>query len=193
MVGLPGLDKAAPLLVAAPGAARRLLQQLERAFGGARIAVGEADIGVDDAYQSEQREIMALGDELRADQHVIGAARRLLQLMAQMVEPAGKIRGQHQQPRLWEQSLRLLGEPFDAGSAGGQAVGLLAGRTEIGALFDMAAMVAHKSAAKAVLDEPGRAIGTLEAMPASAAQGQRRIAAAIEEEQRLLAVRQRLA
>ena len=190
MFGLPGLEQAASRFFAAPGAARRLLQQLERALGGARIAIGEADIGVDDADQSQKREIMALGDELRADDDVVGAARRLLQLMAQMLQPAGKIGGENQQPRLRKQRLRFLGEPLDAGSASGQAVGFLACRADVGALFDMAAMMADERAAKAMLDQPGRAIGALEAMAAGAAQSQRRIAAPVEEQQRLFAARQ---
>src|SRR5579883_1825993 len=56
----------------------------------------------------------------------------------------------------------------------------------------MAAMMADELTAEAVLDQPGRAIGTLEAMAAGAAQGQRRVAAAVEEEQRLLAAPPRL-
>src|SRR5215468_7741995 len=47
-------------------------------------------------------------------------------------------------------------------------------------------MMAEKSPGKAMLDEPCGAARTLEAVAASAAQGQRRVAAAIEEQQRLL-------
>ena len=50
----------------------------------------------------------------------------------------------------------------------------------------------HTSApAKAVLHQPGRAVGALEAMAAGAAERQRRVAAPVEEQQRLLAGRQR--
>src|SRR5215470_20329008 len=54
-----------------------------------------------------------------------------------------------------------------------------------------AAMVADKLAAETVIDQPGVAIRTGEAEAAGAAQGQRRIAAAVEEQQRLLAPFQR--
>jgi primosomal protein N' (replication factor Y) len=53
----------------------------------------------------------------------------------------------------------------------------------------MAAMVAGEAVHQPVLDHPRGAIGALEAMPAVAAQGQRRAAAAVEEQQRLLAGR----
>ena len=51
----------------------------------------------------------------------------------------------------------------------------------------MAAVMTQQAAGKAVLDQPGAAIRALEAMAAGAAQGQRRIAAAVEKQQRLLA------
>src|SRR5690348_10685497 len=47
-------------------------------------------------------------------------------------------------------------------------------------------------AGQAVLDKPGRAVGTIEAMAAGAAERQRGIASAIEKQQGLLARRQRL-
>ena len=48
-------------------------------------------------------------------------------------------------------------------------------------------MMADQPLAKPVIDQPGVADGAGEAMPAGPAQGQRRIAAAVEEQQRLLA------
>src|ERR1700722_10174135 len=52
----------------------------------------------------------------------------------------------------------------------------------------MAAMMADELSAEAMLDQPRRAIGTLEAMAAGATERQRRIAAPGEEEQGLLAL-----
>ena len=51
----------------------------------------------------------------------------------------------------------------------------------------MAAMVAGEPPGEAMLDHPGGAIGALEAIAAMAAEGERRVAAAVEEEQALLA------
>ena len=59
---------------AAPGAARDLGQELERALGGAEVGKAEPDVGVDHADQRHAREVVALGDHLRAHQDV-GLAR----------------------------------------------------------------------------------------------------------------------
>ena len=85
-------NKARARLVAAPRASGRLAQELERALGRARIGVGEADVGVDDADEGQQREVVPLGDELRADDEVVGAARRRVELAAQGLDPARRIR-----------------------------------------------------------------------------------------------------
>ena len=61
-----------------------------------------------------------------------------------------------------------------------------------GRALDMAAMMADERRAEAVLDQPCGAIGAFEAMPAGPAQRQRRIAAPVEEEERLLAAAPRL-
>jgi hypothetical protein len=54
----------------------------------------------------------------------------------------------------------------------------------------MAAVMAQQDAPEPVFHQRGRAIGAFDTVTASAAQGQRRIAAAVEEEQRLLPIRQ---
>src|SRR5271155_3517786 len=119
---------------------------------------------------------MALGDELRADDEVVFALRRRVELRAQALQPAGKVGGEHQRARLREQSLDLFGQALDAGAAGGETVGLPALRADIRALLDVAAMMADERLAEAMFDEPGRAIRALKAMAAGATQGQRRIA-----------------
>ena len=64
----PGGERAA-------GAARHLMQQLERALAGARVgALAEPEIAIDDADGGELREVVALGHHLRADDDV-GLAR----------------------------------------------------------------------------------------------------------------------
>ena len=56
----------------------------------------------------------------------------------------------------------------------------------------VAAVMADQGAAKAMLDQPGRALRAFDAVAAGAAERERRVAAAIEEQQRLLAGGQRL-
>ena len=86
----------------------------------------------------------------------------------------------------------FFGDALDARPAGDEMVERAAFRAGVRALFVMAAMVADELAAKAVLDQPARAVRALEAMAADAAERQRRIAAPVEEQQRLLAALQRL-
>ncbi len=91
MFRLPGLQERPSRLVAASRASGRLTKKLERALGRARIGVGEPDVGVDDADKSQKREIVPLGDQLRADDEVVGAARRCIELAAQRLDPARRV------------------------------------------------------------------------------------------------------
>ncbi len=54
----------------ASGAADHLMQQLEGALGGARVAVIQSEVGVDDADEVELQEVMALRHQLGADNDV---------------------------------------------------------------------------------------------------------------------------
>lgn len=80
----------------------------------------------------------------------------------------------------------LFGQPFDARSAGDQALRLMAGRAFMRAALDMSAMMADQRAPKAMIDQPGRAVRALEAVAAIATERQRCVAAPVEEKQRLL-------
>ena len=189
MVGLEGLDKPTPRPVAATGATGHLLEELERAFGRARIAGGETDVGVDDADQRQMRKIMSFRHELRTDDDVEGAGRNLLDLAPQTIGPAGKVGGERERARLGEQRRDFFREPLDARPAGHERIGGLAFRAYVRPPLDMAAMVADQRATETVLDQPGRAVRALEAMAAGPAQGERREAAPVEEQQRLFLAR----
>ena len=102
MLGLVRLQKAEAAALLAAGAADHLMQQLERALGGARIAVGEPEIGIDDADQIELGEMVALGDELRADDDVEAALRHVVELLAQPLDRFHQIARQHQDARVRE-------------------------------------------------------------------------------------------
>ena len=127
---------------------------------------------------------MALGDELRADDDVVVAARGRLELLR--AAAPGRRENRRRAPadaRRGTEALRLLGER--ARRRGRRLSGCRprAGRADVRPLLDMAAMMADERLAKAMLDEPGRAVRALEAMAAGAAQGQRRVAAPVEEQQ----------
>src|SRR5271167_4292128 len=192
MVRLPGLQQRPADFVAAPRPPGRLAQELERALGGARVGVGEPDVGVDHADERQKREVVAFGDQLRADDEVEGAARRRVELGAQGLDPAGKVRRQDERADVGKENRRLLRQALDARPAGGERLGLMAVRAELRARLDVAAMMADERRAEAVLDQPCGAIGTLETMAAGPAQRQGSIAASIEEQERLLAPAPRL-
>ena len=69
-VGLMRLQEHAARLGAATGAARNLDDLLEGALAGAEVAALQRQVGVDDAYQCEVGEMIALRHQLRADQDV---------------------------------------------------------------------------------------------------------------------------
>ena len=182
-----GLDEHAARLVAAPGAAGDLLDLLEAALGRAQVAAGEAEVGIDHADQGQVGEVIALGDQLGADDDVDRAGfHRADELGRAQRRPDG-VGGDDRGARIGEQLGDLVGDALDAGAAGDQAVLLAALGAGLGRRHHMAAMVAGEAVHQPVLDHPGGAVGALEAVAAVAAQGQRREAAAVEEQQRLLA------
>ena len=70
MIRIERLDDRLARLLAAAGAAGDLRQELERPLGRPEVGHPEADVGRDDADQRDAREVVALGDHLRADEHV---------------------------------------------------------------------------------------------------------------------------
>src|SRR6266702_3423207 len=156
MVRLVRLEIADAAALLASGAADHLVEQLPGAFRGARIAIAQAQIRVDHADQIEPRKIMALRPELCADDDV--------------------------DARLREQRSRLLLQALDAGPDRDQRFLRRAVRAGLRPRHREAAMVTDQPLAEAVIDQPCVANGAGEAMAAGAAQGQWRIAAAIEEQ-----------
>ena len=151
----------------------------------------EPEIGVDDADQVELREVMALGDQLRADDDVEAAGGDVVEFLAQPLDGGDEIAGEHQHARLRKQLAHFLFQPLDAGPDGDEGIRRLAFRAFGRMRHGEAAMVADELLAEAVIDQPGVAVRAGEAEAAGAAQRQRRVAAAIEEQQRLLAALER--
>ena len=187
MLGLVRLQEADAAAFLAPGAADDLMQQLERALGGARVAVGEAEIGIDDADQIELREVMALGDELRADDDVEAPFGDVVEFLAHALDRLHEIARQHQDAASGKQ-LRHL-------SSSRSTPGPTATKLSVASHFGHfgrrrhreAAMVADEPPLEAMIDQPGVAVRARQAEAAGAAERERRIAAAVEEQQRLLA------
>src|SRR3569623_2809768 len=183
---VPGLEERSPRLVGATGAAGDLRQNLERLFSRARIAMCETQIGIEHTDQRELLEMVPFGDELRADDEIVLAALDLAETILELAVRA-HVRTQDHCTRIREALGHLLSHALDARPDRDQGVLGAALRTHPRSFLLMAAMMAHQHAAKAMLDQPRVTIGTLILMPARAAARQWRIAAAIEEQQRLLA------
>jgi hypothetical protein len=135
--------------------------------------------------------MMTLGDELRADNDVEAALRHVLQFFAQPLDRGDEVAREHQQAGLRKQLAYLLFEPLDAGADGRERILGLAFRALGRVRRGEAAMVADELPAETVIDQPGVAVRAGQAEAAGAAERERRIAAAIEEEQGLLAALER--
>ena len=191
---VPGLD---PHLArrslggVAAGATGSLHQQREQALGGAKVAREQRAVGVDRRHQRHAPEVVPLGDHLGADQHVDLA------------------RVHRRQPRL-QRALDACGVGVDAADAGAgqqrgdlllELLGAAAQRRDIGVAavragarhaLGEAAVVAAQRAVGLVEDAPCAAVRAA-ALPATGAAVQhRRVAAAVEQQQALLAARDAL-
>ena len=70
MAGVEGLDDDPARLIAPPAPARHLRQDLEGPLGGPEVGDVQRCIGGDDADERNLREVVSLGDHLRADEDV---------------------------------------------------------------------------------------------------------------------------
>ena len=182
-----GLDQHPALVLGAAGAAADLMQQLIGPLGGAQIAAGEPEIGIDDADQGQHRKMVALGDDLGPDQQIVAPLGHRLGELGRGARAGQQIADHQRRPRCRKALRHLLEQALDPRPARHQGAGRQAFRAAGRHRLGVAAMMAQEAAGKAMLDQPGGAVRALKAMAAGAAQGQGRVAAAIEEQQRLLA------
>ena len=188
MLGHIGLDRPRPGCVAA-GAAGHLIEKLEGALGGAQVAVREAEIGVDHADQRQLREVVALGDELGADDDIDLAVLDRARSGLAAIAAAGDSRSTTARGALRESAPR---PPRRCARCRGRTARSECSAPHSGRPRGSARRCRNggiPAAAEAVLDQPGRAVRAFEAMAAGPAERQRRIAAAVQEQQRLLAAR----
>src|SRR5271169_532701 len=150
MLRLMRLQQAAADGGVAAGAADDLMQKLEGALGGARIAVGEAEIGVDYADQVEHREVMAFRHQLRADDDVEQTVRYVGEFLAHALDGSDKIGRQHQDARSGKQHARFFLEPLDARPNRDIGVDRLAFRTMLRMRHGEATMMTDELFAEAV-------------------------------------------
>ena len=135
---------------------------------------------------------MALSHELRADDDVYFPILDLAQGLAKIAHAWGQVARQKHAARIGKEGGNLLVDALDAWPAWHERMFGTAIGTGLGDRHEGAAMVAFEAAAEAVLDQPRRAVGAFEFEAAIPADGDRRVAAAIEKEKRLLTARQSL-
>src|SRR5262249_13910573 len=105
-----GLDEGAAGAARASGAPGHLAEQLERALGGAHVAEGEAEIAVDYADQGKEGKVVALGDELGADDDVHLAFGDRGEFAPQPIDAARKVARHDNRPRLGKAQSDLFGQ-----------------------------------------------------------------------------------
>ena len=126
-----GLDQCPARAAGASRASGHLRQELERPLRRAHVAEGEAEVAVDDADQRQERKIVALGDELGADDDVDLAFLDRRQFLAQTLHPADDVARHQDRARVREARGHLLAEPLDAWPDRDQALRVAAVRAVV--------------------------------------------------------------
>ena len=135
---MAGLDQHFARLVAAPGPPANLRDLLIRPLRRAQVAAFEAQVGVDYAHQSKVGEVIALGHQLGADDHVDQLLLGLLNEGADLFRTVERVRRDHGHTRLGHQFGHFVSDALYPRAAGDQAIGGVA----FGALFGNAGLVA---------------------------------------------------
>jgi len=169
MLRLVCLQVPEPTPLLASGAADDLVQQLEGAFRSARIAVSQAQIGVDNAHQIELREMMPFGDKLRADDEIETSCGNVVELLPEPFDRLHEIARQDEDARLRKQLGRFLLEPLDAGTNGRQAFRRVTMRAFSRRRHGKSAIMTDQPPFEPVIDEPGIAVRTLQTKTAGPA------------------------
>src|SRR3569623_3459715 len=187
--GMMGLDQYFARVFGAAGTSRDLSDELRKTLARAEVDAEETLIGIQDGSERDLGEVMTLREHLRADQNRVFAA---LRLVAQLLQRAfasgavavdagdGVIRKTFAQHLL--DALRAVAERPQLFTATGWAVRL---RLLLGA-----AVVAAQASLRGVKDQMRIAAPAARDPAAIETEQRRRIAAAIQEQEHLLAARQ---
>ena len=155
MVGVVGLDQDPAGSLGPARTAGNLVQQMIGSLAGAQVAALQAQVGVDHAYQSQQREMVALGGELRADHDIelmrLNAADELRGLGGSV----NAVRGHDLQACRREAPRDFLRQPLDPWADRRQSFGFATGRAGLRRSRCIAAVVADQASQETMLDQPG--------------------------------------
>ena len=184
--GVEGLDDDFAGLDAATGAAGYLAEQLECAFATTKIGKVERDVGGNDSDQGDVGEIEALCDQLGSDQDVFFTAAEVSDYLFDRAFLLGDIAVETRDSGVGE---LLDDEFFDLFGADSERLnlGALALGADLRSAFLVAAMVAFELIVAAVVAEGDGARRAFPLASAVAAHEERRVGAAVEEQDRLVA------
>ncbi len=178
----------------APRTPGRLHQQAEQALGCAEVAGEQRTVRVRGGHEGDATEVVALGNHLRAHEHINLAAVDLGQLCFEFTFELGGVGvdacNAHRRTigpaGVGEQLGQVLFELFRA-AAHGTDVGAAAARARPGHPLGVAAVVAAQGAVDLVEDAVGAAVRALAFPVAFGAVQHRRVAAPVQEDHALLA------
>ena len=139
-VGLERLHDHLPRRVAA-AAAGELRHELERALLGPEVGQREPGVGVDDGGERDAREVVALGDHLRSDQHRPVGGGEAIERLAERTRLGGRVRVEPDPLELGDALRELRLEPLRARPDPSE-LGRAAGRARLGNGLRVAAVVA---------------------------------------------------
>ena len=149
---------ARPGFLAAPGSAPQPGPSAPRCARPPADRRFEGEIGIDDADQRQMWEMMALGDELRADDQMLHSPLAIVaDRIARAALPRARSLDRMARRASGKALRRFFRQSLDARTAGTSCLGA-AVRTWRRHRFDMTAMMAHELPAETVLDQRGRAI-----------------------------------
>src|SRR6185369_2939399 len=142
--------------------------------------VGEAEVGVggEDGGERDAREVVPLGDHLRADEHLDIATAEALQESGRASRPAGGVAVKNVDGGFREELTEGLLHPLGASPHRLQRL-LVADRAALGHADRRAAVMAEQAAGAAMVGARQAAVRTAEVFAAGAAEEHRRIATAV--------------
>ena len=141
------------------------------------------EVGVDDADQRDVGKVVTLGDHLRADQHLAAGSGEALEHARQARVRRGDVGVEPQQLDAGQQAGHLALESLGAVAEAGELGALQAGHTPGAGSLVVADAAAQAVAAREV-GQGDVAVRAVPGVPAVAAGQQRRVAAAVQEEDR---------
>ena len=186
MLAVARLDQHFRFQPRAPGAAGHLHQLREQALAGAVVLREQRGIGIEHADERQLLEVVALGDHLRADQDVDVAAVHRVERFLCAALPARGIGVDAQDARLREQRLQAFLDALRAAAERLQ-IDIAAGRAGVRDAQFQAAVMAAQAPLRPVQHHERRAARAVADPPARLAAQHGRVAAPVQEQQRLLA------